>query len=66
MRQLLVVGSMAFDTVRTPFGEVTEALGGVRDVLFHGRRFFFRRQSDCGGRGGFSGGACGVSGKPGR
>lgn len=26
--QILVVGSVAYDTVRTPFGEVTEVLGG--------------------------------------
>jgi len=28
MRDILVVGSVALDTVRTPFGEVQEALGG--------------------------------------
>ena len=28
MGRLLVVGSVAFDTVRTPFGEATEVLGG--------------------------------------
>ena len=28
MGSILVVGSVAFDSIRTPFGEVTEALGG--------------------------------------
>ena len=28
MGKLLVVGSVALDTVRTPFGEATEVLGG--------------------------------------
>ena len=28
MGKLLVVGSVALDTVKTPFGEVTEVLGG--------------------------------------
>ncbi len=26
---ILVVGSVALDTVKTPFGEVTDALGGA-------------------------------------
>ncbi|HWM79078.1 MAG TPA: sugar kinase, partial [Methylomirabilota bacterium] len=28
MADLVVVGSVALDTVKTPFGNVTEALGG--------------------------------------
>ncbi len=40
MRQLLVVGSMAFDSVRTPFGAVTEVLGGSATYCSTAASFF--------------------------
>ena len=49
MGKLLVVGSVALDTVRTPFGEATEVFGGsatyfsVRGQLFYECRPHRRR-----------------------
>ena len=40
MGKLLVVGSVAFDTVRTPFGEVSEALGGSATYFSTSASFF--------------------------
>ncbi len=40
MRQLLAVGSVAFDTVRTPFGSVTEVLGGSAAYFATAASFF--------------------------
>ncbi len=40
MRQLLVVGSVAFDTVRTPFGSVTDVLGGSATYFSTAASFF--------------------------
>ena len=40
MGKLLVVGSMAFDTVRTPFGEATEVLGGSATYFSTAASFF--------------------------
>ena len=40
MGKLLVVGSVAFDTVRTPFGEVTEVLGGSATYFSTAASFF--------------------------
>lgn len=40
MGRLLVVGSMAFDTVRTPFGEATEVLGGSATYFATSASFF--------------------------
>ena len=40
MGKLLVVGSMAFDTVRTPFGEVTDVLGGSATYFATAASFF--------------------------
>ncbi|RMH03604.1 MAG: sugar kinase [Nitrospirae bacterium] len=40
MGKLLVVGSMAFDTVRTPFGEATEVLGGSATYFATAASFF--------------------------
>jgi len=40
MRQLLVVGTMALDTVRTPFGEATEVLGGSATYFATAASFF--------------------------
>ncbi len=37
---LLVVGSVAFDTVRTPFGEITEGLGGSATYFATAASFF--------------------------
>jgi sugar/nucleoside kinase (ribokinase family) len=37
---LLVVGSVAFDTVRTPFGEVTDGLGGSATYFATAASFF--------------------------
>jgi hypothetical protein len=37
---LLVVGSVAFDTVKTPFGEVEEALGGSATYFSASASFF--------------------------
>ena len=38
--QILVVGSVAYDTVRTPFGEVTEVLGGSAAYFAVAAAFF--------------------------
>ena len=35
---ILVVGSVAYDTVETPFGRAEKVLGGQRLVLLGGRR----------------------------
>lgn len=40
MGRLLVVGSMAFDSVRTPFGEATEVLGGSATYFATAASFF--------------------------
>lgn len=40
MGSLLVVGSVAFDTVRTPFGEVAEVLGGSATYFSTSASFF--------------------------
>ena len=40
MGRLLVVGSVAFDTVRTPFGEATEVLGGSATYFSTAASFF--------------------------
>jgi len=40
MGKLLVVGSMAFDTVKTPFGEVEEVLGGSATYFSTAASFF--------------------------
>ncbi len=40
MGRLLVVGSMAFDTVRTPFGEATDVLGGSATYFSTAASFF--------------------------
>ena len=40
MGKLLVVGSVAFDTVRTPFGEATDVLGGSATYFSTAASFF--------------------------
>ncbi len=40
MSDLLVVGSVALDTVRTPFGEATEVLGGSATYFSYAASFF--------------------------
>ena len=40
MADLLVVGSVALDTITTPFGEVTEALGGSATYFSYAASFF--------------------------
>lgn len=40
MGRLLVVGSVAFDTVRTPFGEATDVLGGSATYFSTAASFF--------------------------
>lgn len=40
MIDLLVVGSVALDSVKTPFGEVTEALGGSATYFSYAASFF--------------------------
>ncbi|MEC4674524.1 MAG: PfkB family carbohydrate kinase [Nitrospirota bacterium] len=40
MGKLLVVGSVAFDTVRTPFGEVSDVLGGSATYFSTSASFF--------------------------
>ena len=40
MGKLLVVGSMAFDTVRTPFGEANDVLGGSATYFSTSASFF--------------------------
>ncbi len=40
MNELLIVGSVALDSVRTPFGEVTEALGGSATYSSFAASFF--------------------------
>lgn len=40
MADLLVVGSVALDSVKTPFGEVTEALGGSATYFSYAASFF--------------------------
>ena len=40
MVDLLVVGSVALDSVKTPFGEVTEALGGSATYFSYAASFF--------------------------
>ena len=41
MGKLLVVGSVAFDTVKTPFGEVDDVLGG-RLLIFQRQPVFLQ------------------------
>ncbi len=43
MGKLLVVGSVALDTVRTPFGEVSEVLGGSATYFSTAASFFYAR-----------------------
>ena len=40
MGKLLVVGSMAFDSVRTPFGEASDVLGGSATYFATAASFF--------------------------
>ena len=40
MADLVVVGSVALDTVKTPFGQVTEALGGAATYFAYSASFF--------------------------
>ena len=40
MGKLLVVGSVAFDTVRTPFGEAKDVLGGSATYFSTSASFF--------------------------
>jgi len=40
MNELLIVGSVALDSVRTPFGEVKEALGGSATYAAYAASFF--------------------------
>jgi len=40
MGKLLVVGSVAFDTVKTPFGEVEDVLGGSATYFSIAASFF--------------------------
>ena len=40
MGKLLVVGSVAFDTVKTPFGEVNDVLGGSATYFSTAASFF--------------------------
>jgi sugar/nucleoside kinase (ribokinase family) len=40
MSDLLVIGSVALDTVQTPFGKVTEALGGSATFFSYSASFF--------------------------
>ena len=42
LKQILAVGSMALDSVKTPFGEVEDALGGSVTYFSAGARFFSR------------------------
>lgn len=42
MSELLVVGSVALDTVQTPFGKVQEALGGSATYFSYSASFFSR------------------------
>jgi len=37
---VLIVGSVAYDSVRTPFGEVTEVLGGAASYASVSASFF--------------------------
>ena len=39
-RKILAVGSVALDSVRTPFGQVREALGGSASFFSAAARFF--------------------------
>ena len=40
VNELLIVGSVALDSVKTPFGEVTEALGGSATYGSYSASFF--------------------------
>src|SRR5471030_164852 len=40
MNELLIVGSVALDSVKTPFGEVKEALGGSATYSSYAASFF--------------------------
>ena len=40
MADLLVVGSVALDTVKTPFGQVQSALGGSATYFSYAASFF--------------------------
>ena len=40
MADLVVVGSVALDSVKTPFGKVTEALGGSATYFSYAASFF--------------------------
>ena len=55
MADLLVVGSVAFDSVQTPFGKVEEALGGSATYFSYCASFFwFSRYSRWSGSMSFS------------
>ena len=43
MVDLVIVGSVAFDTVETPFGSVTDALGGSATYASLAARFLKQR-----------------------
>ena len=47
---ILVVGSVAFDSVETPFGKVAEVLGGSGTYFSTSASFFTDGQSGRGGR----------------
>ena len=42
MAELVVVGSVALDSVKTPFGQVAEALGGSATYFSYAASFFTR------------------------
>jgi hypothetical protein len=43
MNKLLIVGTVAFDAIETPFGKTDKILGGAGTYI--GLRFFFNLQS---------------------
>ena len=46
MANLVVVGSLALDTVKTPFGQVKDALGGAATYASYSASFFTKKEAE--------------------
>ena len=62
--KLLVVGSVALDTVQDSLRRRDRHPGRVRHLFFHFGQLLYFCRADCGRGGGFSGSACGISQEP--
>ena len=46
MTNLVIVGSLALDTVKTPFGQVKDALGGAATYASYSASFFVKNEAE--------------------